>query len=98
MTMLERANAAAMDEVKRQLGLKPIPGDAGGGWSGIGDPGSLDFALIVRAVLTAVREPDENVQMAMNAQGEPGKVVHPTVARHVWEAGIDAILAGKDTP
>jgi hypothetical protein len=98
-SMLERATEAAMVEVRRQLGMKPIPGDLGlgNGWSSMGDPGSLEFSKIVRAVIEAMREPTEAMKAMHWTEIEySGADTAAEKATNVWQWMIDAAL--KETP
>lgn len=95
-TMLERAARALKGEIGKALDAKPLPfaGDTGN-WSAKGDMQTLDLEACVRAVLMAVREPDEatqnaGVNAASNVFGgwaDEGQVIE------YHHAMIDAILA-----
>lgn len=88
-TMLERAARALKGEIGKALDAKPLPfaGDTGN-WSAKGDMQTLDLEACVRAVLMAVREPDESLCTGYNDLGE---WLEPVAA---FTATIDAILAG----
>lgn len=98
MTALERAESALRVEVERQV-------QANGSYSGPanGSPNyvdaELDYGLLVRAVLMAVREPDESVNYAGAMVGPDTNAGEFSLfdARNVFEAMIDAILNEKDT-
>lgn len=90
---LERAEKALRDEVERQV-------QAQGSYSGPenGSPdyvdANLDYPALCRAVLMAVREPDE----AMSIAGYAEISNEPTHADFdcAWRASVDAILGEND--
>lgn len=85
MRALERAEKALRDEVERQV-------QAQGSFSGPENEcpdyvdATLDYPALVRAVLMAVREPDE----VMQRDGMTG--VMQRSPRNTWMLMIDAIL------
>lgn len=97
-TMLDRAARALKDEIGKALDAKPLPfaGDTGN-WSAKGDMQTLDLEACVRAVLMAVREPDEVEPVGaswLKEFGMPGSDAHLRAsAGNAFTAMIDAILA-----
>lgn len=83
---LERAVSALKDEIGKAFDAKPLPfaGDTGN-WSARGNVQELDLEVCARAVLMAVREPDEVMMAAGLAQWSN--------LQDMYEAMIDAILA-----
>lgn len=97
---IERAARAVQDEIERQVAE---PGYLG--W-GVGQEdhrppitktyvdGDLDVSALARAVLMAVREPDEKLVEAMNASAAFHVCLehHAQTDARMWRAGVDAIL------
>lgn len=99
-TMLEKAARALKEELGKALTAKPLLGDASSGdWYSDSNSGSIDCVDLVRAVLSAIREPDEMILLAIcvKANEEQARPValRRTDATTCWQAGIDAILAEK---
>lgn len=95
--MVTRATEAAMAEVKRQIGGQQIPGTPDERfWSGEGDMQSLDFALIVRAAIQALREPTAAMITVGERDGIYASVEHERwsreVAKKAYQAMIDSCL------
>lgn len=89
-TMLEKAARAAYDAspMKRLAGVDPFSSD----------PSGQTFAYaVVRAVLTAIRDPNEAmVKAAMGTRRYDMAIIDcEHDADMVWESVIDAILAEK---
>lgn len=92
MTMLEKAAEALKAELGRQLNAKPLRGDASSGdWYSNGSSGSIKIPDLVRAVLLAIRDPDEaTISAALKASGSsPDMEIDMKID---WQAMIDAIL------
>lgn len=101
MTMLEKATKAAMQSVKEQMGGKPIPGvpEAIDSWAARGDSGSIDFALVTRAVIEAMREPTGamlDIGDHFYLKAECGLLDTNVSALHnAWDVMIDEALTGR---
>ena len=101
-TMLERAARALVAELCLQDTGRVIPPEQVGFTEGLEidyiDQTSVDVGALVRAVLQAIREPDE----AMIEQGRPEIVGYDPEwddarerAGDVWQAMIDTILSDR---
>ena len=97
MTTLEKAARAAQNEILRAMG--GVTASAYLGWEDdVERPpiastyvdGDLDLVAIARAVLMAVREPDEDIWVAIGTASHDAYDTFPMV--------IDAILAQSEDP
>ena len=86
MTMLEKVEAALVEEIARQVGATPIV------YKTPTKNGELNLGSLARAAITAMREPTNEMVQAPSIQTNC-----PMCGGHVegWNAMIDAALSEK---
>lgn len=91
-TMLEKAAEEAWLEVQQG-----VPGNVRlVDWAFVSEDAKNNFRRFVRAVLLAIRDPDETMCDAMIGSGTLHySDLQPPDAKAAWQAGIDAILEEK---
>lgn len=94
MTMLEKAKKALFFEIYHHI----PEGERECAWEEVRLSTRVDFGAYIRAVLSAIREPDEAMlkageDAAMNSTAPPIDASGIVVA--IWQAPIDVILAEK---
>lgn len=102
MTPLERATRALFEEAQKQGPVPPFGyADADDGRTIL--DGAYDLKAMVRAVLTAIREPSE--EMGFAGSEVPVDTGHgfdtramPSANRLIWQGMIDAMLAETPQP
>ena len=98
MSMMERLARVLRDDIGRQWNAHPIPGDANpASWTATG--GALELEECVRAILTELREPSDDlgyigIAAAERYDGWDGQM-KPGELQAAFTAMIDAILEGK---
>lgn len=90
MTIIDKATAAAWDEVLRQ-NVTATPGEGA-------ISGRLDMAQVVRAVLHSLRDPDEQMaqsgaEITRNIGPEESDEAYRSEAANVWRFMIDEALS-----